>query len=66
MLRDYCGMYFRLLETCEPCDPDEKKKCNESFIDGLIRNGGPAVDTFRKMIGDEKTEQFLKKYMFYC
>lgn len=66
MLEDYCKGYFRLLDGCTPCDPEEKKKCNAVFADGLLTNGGPAVDTFKKMIGNEDTGEFLRRYMFYC
>ena len=66
MLRDYSDMYFTLLQECAPCDPVEKKKCNAAFADGLLANGGPAVDAFRKMMGDERTEVFLSNYMFCC
>ncbi len=64
LFKDYSDNYFRLLQGCEPCDPDEKKKLNGEFVNGLLSNGGPAVDTFRKMMGDEKTETFLRNYMF--
>ena len=64
LFKDYSDIYFRLLKGCLPCDPDEKKKCNGEFVNGLLSNGGPAVDTFRKMMGDEKTETFLRNYMF--
>lgn len=66
MMKDYINVYFRKLDTCDPCDPKEKKKCNAVFVNGLLQNGGPAVDTFKKMIGNEKTEEFLKNCMFYC
>lgn len=66
MMRDYSETYFRILQECDPCDPEEKKACNARFADGLLSNGGPAVDTFRKMMGDERTETFLRKYMFCC
>lgn len=66
MMKDYSDVYFRLLDECAPCDPEEKKKCNAVFVNGLLQNGGPAVDTFKKMIGYEKTEEFLKNCMFYC
>ena len=66
MMRDYSELYFRILEGCAPCDPDEKKKCNAAFVDGLLENGGPAVDAFRKMMGEDKTEEFLRNYMFCC
>lgn len=66
LLKDYCDIYFRVLEGCAPCDPEEKKKCNAAFVNGLISNGGPAVDTFRKMIGEEKMAEFLRNCMFCC
>ena len=66
MLKEECDMFFRLLESCEACDPEAKKKCNRRFVDGLLQNGGPAVDTFRKMIGSEQMERFLKSCMFSC
>ena len=30
----------------------------------LLQNGGPAVNQFRKMLGDEKTAEFLRTIMF--
>lgn len=66
MMKDYSELYFNLLDKCAPCDPETKKECNAVFVNGLLQNGGPAVDTFKKMIGCEKTEEFLKNCMFYC
>ena len=66
LFKDYCETYFGLLKECAPCDPEEKKKCNAVFVNGLISNGGPAVDTFRKIIGEEKTGVFLRNCMFCC
>ncbi len=66
MLTDYSEMYFDLLRRCNPCSPVEKKARNAEFADGLLKNGGPAVDQFKKMIGDQKTAEFIRKYMFCC
>lgn len=66
MFQKYNELYFRLLKECVRCDSEEKKNCNAAFAEGLLANGGPAVDTFRKMMGDERTEEFLKTYMFCC
>ena len=57
---------FDILNTCKPCDRTEKMKKNAEFTEGLLQNGGPAVNQFKKMIGEEKTEEFLRKYMFCC
>lgn len=66
MVQDYSEMYFNLLAECAPCDAGEKKKCNAAFVDGLLNNGGPAVDSFEKMMGRGRTEDFLRQYMFCC
>jgi hypothetical protein len=63
-VRDYAQRYFALLAKCPRCDETEKKKQNAVFADGLLQNGGPAVNQFRKMLGDEKTAEFLRRIMF--
>ena len=66
MMADNTETYFHLLTECQDCDPEEKKACNKAFADGLLSNGGPAVNTFREMMGDERTETFVREYMFCC
>ena len=63
-LAKYSQCYFDILKTCPTCDPDQKKSRNAEYADGLLTNGGPAVDQFVKMIGREKTAVFLKNIMF--
>ena len=63
-VRDYAQRYFELLAHCPRCGEEEKKKQNAVFADGLLQNGGPAVNQFRKMLGEEKTAEFLHKIMF--
>lgn len=62
--RDYAQRYFALLARCPRCDEAEKKKQNAVFADGLMRSGGPAVKQFCKLLGRDKTEEFLGKVMF--
>ena len=62
--RAYCEGYTALLADCTPCDAAEKKRKNAAFSDGLLQNGGPAVDTFTKLIGPDRTAEFLRTYMF--
>lgn len=64
--RDYNEAYFTQLSGCGVCDADEKREKNAAYAEGLLKNGGPAVDTFRKILGEEKTAAFLKRYMFCC
>ncbi len=62
--QEFSTTYFKLLESCQPCDPEEKKAKNAELTESLISNGGPAVNQFKKMIGDEKTAEFLRTCMF--
>ncbi len=64
--REYCEAYMDLLAACPACDPAEKAKANAVLPEGLLKNGGPAVNQFKTMIGEEKTAEFIRKYMFCC
>ena len=66
MMLEYTERYFELLAQCQPCAADEKKAENAKFANGLLQNGGPAVNQFRKMLGDEKTAAFIRTCMFCC
>jgi hypothetical protein len=66
MLQEYASKYLDLLEQCPACDPAEKKAENAVFANGLLQNGGPAVNQFKKMLGEEKTSAFIRTCMFCC
>lgn len=66
MVQEYAALYFELLQHCKSCDAAEKKAENAKFADGLLQNGGPAVNQFRKMVGEEKTAAFIRTCMFCC
>ncbi|MBR4807877.1 MAG: SDR family oxidoreductase [Lachnospiraceae bacterium] len=65
MAAEYIDTYFEALKNCEKADPEEKKKKNAEFTGCLFEAGGMAVDQFKKMVGEEKTREFLFKYMFH-
>lgn len=64
--REYGETYMDLLSACPACDPEEKARANSVLPEGLLKNGGPAVNQFKAMIGEEKTAEFIRKYMFCC
>ena len=66
MIQEYTARYFELLAQCPPCPADEKKAEDTKFANGLLENGGPAVNQFRKMLGNEKTAAFIRTCMFCC
>lgn len=46
------------------CDESLKKEKSASYVNGLLRNGGPSTDVFKKSLGEEKTEKLFKKILF--
>jgi hypothetical protein len=66
MVQEYAALYFELLQHCKSCDAAEKRAENAKFADGLLQNGGPAVNQFRKMVCEEKTAAFIRTCMFCC
>ena len=45
-------------------DLEEKRKKTSAYVEGLLEKGGPAVNVFKKSLGEEKTADFLRKIMF--
>ena len=50
--------------TVSDFDPEEKKRRAAVYSDGLVANGGPSTDVFKKSFGDEKTKEFFDKVLF--
>ena len=65
MAKEYTKAYLACMRKCPEIESEEKKAKNAEFSDSLFTSGGPAVNQFKKMIGEKGTEEFLKKYM-YC
>ena len=63
---DYFNAYLENLATAPRCDPGEKRIKTAGYVEGLFRNGGPAADQFRKLIGDDATRDVFEKYIFCC
>ena len=45
-------------------DTQAKKIKAENYVLGLLKNGGPSTDVFKKSLGDEKTEKLFKTALF--
>ena len=59
---DYIDTYLDL--EGERCGAAEKKARTDVYVNGLITQGGPATDVFKKEFGEEKTSQILKTVLF--
>ena len=45
-------------------DVQEKLKKASYYVEGLLKNGGPSTDVFKKEIGEERTEGLFKTVLF--
>jgi len=45
-------------------DTAKKKALSKAYVDGLLREGGPSTDVFKKALGDEKTAELFYKALF--
>ncbi len=45
-------------------DTEAKGKLCASYVDGLLQNGGPSTDVFKKKLGEEKTAKLFREILF--
>ncbi len=62
--RRYFADYMELAKAAPACDPEEKNGKISEYVEGLLANGGPAVNQFKKQFGPEKTGEVLRKVLF--
>lgn len=55
---------YLALEAKPVKDAEAKNNKSLVYINGLLENGGPATDVFKKQFGDEKTAEFFHKVFF--
>lgn len=63
---EYLDAYLEAAKSAPDVDPAEKKAKTQAYVDGLFNNGGPAVDQFKKLLGDEAAREVFEKYVFCC
>jgi hypothetical protein len=60
----YVDEFLAYLDKADKCDPAAKKANIRKFAQGLLDNGGPAVNLVRKMFGEEITQRLILDYMY--
>ena len=45
-------------------DTEKKKERSANYVNGLLREGGPSTDVFKKALGESTTEELFKKVLF--
>ena len=64
-LLDYVKVFSEYVKGSKPCKKDKKVQKNREYVDNLLKNGGPAVNTFKKLFGEEKTKQIIINYLYW-
>ena len=60
----YLDAYLAACKAAAPADEASKREKASVYVEGLLKNGGPSTDVFKKGIGDEKTAQLFRKTLF--
>ena len=61
---DYLRGFLAHGQEAPYCDPAEKKARAQVYVEGLLANGGPSTDVFRKGLGEEKTAVLFRNFLF--
>ena len=60
----YLEAYLADAAEADYCDPAGKKEKASVYVEGLLSNGGPSTDVFKKGIGEEKTAELFRNILF--
>ena len=63
---DYLAAYLKHASHAPAADPAQKKAKTKAYVDGLFANGGPAVNQFKKLFGEEAAREIFENYVFSC
>ena len=60
----YLTKYLETAQTAAACEAAPKREKASVYVEGLLENGGPSTDVFKKGLGEEKTAELFRKYLF--
>ena len=60
----YLNAYLEAAKAAPVCDGDAKREKASVYVEGLLSNGGPSTDVFKKSIGEEKTANLFRSILF--
>ncbi len=61
---DYFEAYLQVAKNAPACDAAPKKEKASQYVEGLLKNGGPSTDIFKKHYGEEKTAKLFRNILF--
>ena len=60
----YLVKFLETAQAAAPCEALPKREKAGVYVEGLLKNGGPSTDVFKKGIGEEKTAELFRKLLF--
>lgn len=60
----YLNAYLEAAKTAQKADADGKLRKASVYVEGLLQNGGPSTDVFKKGIGSEQTADLFRRVLF--
>ena len=60
----YLNAYLEAAKAAPACQADAKREKASVYVEGLLSNGGPSTDVFKKAIGEEKTARLFRHILF--
>ncbi len=61
---DYFQSYINGAKDLSACDSAAKTQKASVYVEGLLSQGGPSTDVFKKAFGIEKTEKLFREILF--
>ena len=60
----YMVAFLNAAKSAPTCDAEAKQEKASVYVEGLLTNGGPSTDVFKKSMGMEKTAQLFRQVLF--
>lgn len=64
LAKKYLKAYLLDAMSAPESDRVSKRAKADVYVEGLLTHGGPSTDVFKKGIGEEKTAELFRKYLF--
>ncbi len=60
----YLSAFLSDCSLAPACDPEAKRTKAAVYVEGLMQNGGPSTDVFKKALGEDKTTDLFRRILF--
>ena len=60
----YLVAFLNAAKTAPACEATAKQEKASVYVEGLLSNGGPSTDVFKKSLGEEKTAELFRTVLF--